>query len=80
MSDLRIDPLSVAETDTLIAELRNRFPEGLLVVGVCAAEDSPGNELFFLDYYHGLTMCIGLAERARARLVKTALTVSSEEE
>jgi hypothetical protein len=73
MDGLELSPLVLAETDALIAELKGRFPRGLLIAG---AKDTPGDnssETFFLDYYHGLTICIGLAARAQARLTAHAL-------
>lgn len=76
---LRIDPLSIAETDALVAELRSRFERGLVITGVCETQGEKNSETFFCDYFGGLTICIGLMERSKARMLQTALTPEEDE-
>lgn len=73
MIDLKLNPLSVADVDDLIEEMAVRFPRGMLFVAI---KETPGEntESFFLDYRHGLSTCIGLAERAKARMLEIALS------
>jgi hypothetical protein len=69
--DLALSPLSLATEDELVIELRGRCNASLIVL----LKNRPGADCFFLDY-HGLTACIGLAERAKARLLQEALSPS----
>jgi hypothetical protein len=71
---MELNPLSLASTDDLVEELKRRFDKTLIV----GLQERPGADHFFLDY-RGLTTCIGLAERAKARMLEVALSPSSED-
>lgn len=63
--DLTLSPLRLASDEDLVRELKSRT-DACLVVTL----KHRGDEDFYYCDYHGLTTCIGLAERAKARLLK----------
>jgi hypothetical protein len=74
--------LTYVPTADLLAELKSRYPLGMLFAGVYetpnAAEDDL--ETFQIDYANGLTTAIGLAVRARAWLLGVTFQPSEAEE
>lgn len=70
MLDEKLSPLSLASTEELVTELRSRF-ELFVIAGVKPI--SGGQELFWSNYYGGLTGCIGVVERCKARMIDSAL-------
>lgn len=73
MLDEKLSPLALASTDELIEELKGRHDACLIAV----LRSDRHTDSFLLDYKK-LTTCIGLAERARARLVEVALSPSED--
>ncbi len=73
MLDEKLSPLSLATTDELIEELKGRHDACLVAV----LKRDRKTDSFLLDY-KGLTTCIGLAERSRARLLEVALSPSED--
>lgn len=69
--------LDLVSTVDLAKEIGERF-DAVIVVGVRPL--SKKAELFHLDYFGGLTTCLGLAERTAARLIDQALSASDLEE
>jgi len=72
------DELELATTTELIDELAKRFPHGLLVSGLRPVKENDHQESCETQWRHGLTACIGLAERARLHL--TQLTAQNQTE
>jgi hypothetical protein len=73
MLEEKPSPLALASTDELIDELKGRYDACLIAV---LRSDKKTNSV--LIDYKCLTACIGLAERARARLVEIALSPSED--
>lgn len=65
----KLSPLALASTDELIDELKGRVDACLIVT----LKSDRHSDLFFIDY-KGLTVCVGLAERAKAKLIEHCLS------
>lgn len=68
--DAILSPLRLVATEELVDELKARVDGGIVVL----LRSHERDEIFFADYFGGLSLCIGLAERMRARLLETALS------
>ncbi len=65
MDDFRMPTLEEATVDELIDELGSRFPYGLVVAGSKPLEGDGDIDIFHVQRRCGITMAIGIAERAR---------------
>ena len=70
---MELNSLSLASTEDLVEELKGRYDACL----ISFLRRDPGTDSFFCDW-KGLTACIGMAERAKARLLEVALSPSDE--
>lgn len=73
MIEEKLSPLSLASAEELIDELKGRHDACLVAV----LRSDKKTDSVLIDY-KCLTACIGLAERARARLVEVALSPSED--
>lgn len=66
--------LELATADELLGELAKRFPLGSLFAGLKQPKTGTDQEDICIDYQGGLTVCIGLAERAKGSLLYDSVT------
>ena len=71
------DDLSLVSSDAMIAELGRRY-DGMLLVRETFSTNESCETLF--DYAGGISRCIGMAERAKRRMLNIAEAAAAEED
>jgi hypothetical protein len=70
---MELSALKLASDRELISELLSRYDACL----IATLKSRPNADCFYIDW-HGLTACVGLAERAKARLIAECLEPSED--